>query len=119
MDAAKAKIAALRCDHLLVGPMRRAWHAKCQREKRSFVGRASVRGSPAIAWQNLMRLVQPSQPGPMPQGLNLAPTSPGGEFGGRNTPSKNPIGLMSGLGMDPGGQARPHDRHKAVCQRIS
>jgi len=38
-------------------------------------------------------------------GTNNQPQTPGGEMGGANTPTTNPIGMMSGLGVDPGGDS--------------
>jgi hypothetical protein len=90
-----------------LGPLRQALHASRQMIKRGFTGRATATGSPTAAWQNLMQLVQPTAKPNVPtaQGLNLQPMTPGDRMGGQNTPSTNPIGLMSGLRRRPGTSA--------------
>jgi hypothetical protein len=67
----------------------------------------SAGGDPAAAYAQFMSMIQPKPPVPMAgQGGTGLPTStPGGEKGGRNTPTTNPIGLLSGLGVDPGGES--------------
>jgi hypothetical protein len=116
-DAIKVAIAVHRRDHLLRGPGRAAWLAKRRMiHKLAFappaqqvMGPTSVRGDPATAYAQLMSMIAPQPAVPMAGegGTGLPTSTPGGEMGAgtRNTPSTNPIGMMSGLGVDPGGRS--------------
>lgn len=60
---------------------------------------------PNVALRQLLAMIKPRPPVPMAGTGQPAARKPGGEFGGRNTPTLNPIGLLSGLGVDPGGRS--------------
>jgi len=110
LDAIKVAIAVNRRDRYLLGPERGLWlarRAEICKEGMAIpptTGSAAVTGDPASAYQKLMSMISP-RPTVPPAGTGLPTTTPGGEMGGRNTPSTNPIGLMSGLGVDPGGRS--------------
>jgi hypothetical protein len=112
-DAVKVALAVRRRDELVSGPARRSWlNRRACLTKEGFAPPmqqqpASVSASPASAYDQLMSMIRPGPPVPMAGqgGTGLPTATPGGEFGGQNTPSTNPIGLMSGLGKDPGGSS--------------
>jgi len=62
----------------------------------------SLNADPQSAQAMLTSMIH-NGPAAGPAGTNQVEQKPGGEMGGANTPSTNPIGMYSGIGMDPGG----------------